>query len=61
MAKVQFEVKDVPAASQAAPPLSPSVRRHLGQTLRSFYATALNEPVSERMEALLARLDRPKS
>ncbi len=29
-----------------APVLSASVRRHLGKTLRSFYAPALAEPVS---------------
>ncbi len=44
-----------------APVLSASVRRHLGKTLRSFYAPALAEPVSERMEALLARLQAQKS
>lgn len=61
MAKIQFEPKDTRAASPVTPPLSPGVRRHLGQTLRSFYAASLSEPVSERMEALLARLDGRKS
>lgn len=44
----------------STPPLSPSVRRHLGKSLRSFYAASLTEPVSERIEALLARLDAPR-
>ncbi|TFZ60627.1 hypothetical protein E4V01_02100 [Methylorubrum sp. Q1] len=41
----------------AAPPLSPSVRRHLGKNLRSHYADSLTEPVGERLEALIGRLD----
>lgn len=42
-----------------APPLSPNVRRHLGQTLRGHYADSLSAPVGERLEALLAQLDKP--
>ena len=61
MGKPLSEPKIVRPANPAAPPLSPNVRRHLGQTLRSFYAASLSEPVSERMEALLAKLDRPAS
>ncbi len=45
---------------QAHPPLNPSVRRHLGQNLRNLYADTLSAPVSERLEALIAQLDRPK-
>ena len=45
---------------QAQPPLHPSVRRHLGQNLRNLYADTLSAPVSERLEALIAQLDRPK-
>ena len=41
-----------------APPLSPTVRRHLGQTLRGHYADSLSAPVGERLEALLAQLDK---
>lgn len=44
----------------AAPPLSPSVRRHLGKSLRSHYADSLTEPVGERLEALIGRLDEPQ-
>lgn len=40
-------------------PLSPSIRRHLGRTLRVVYADALAEPVGQRIEALLDRLDKP--
>ncbi|MER2263714.1 hypothetical protein [Methylobacterium oxalidis] len=38
------------------PTLSPGVRRHLGQSLQSFYADALTAPVSPRLEAVLTRL-----
>ena len=41
-----------------APPLSPNVRRHLGQTLRGHYAESLSAPVGQRLEALLAQLDK---
>lgn len=40
--------------------LSASVRRHLGQNLRTLYADSLSAPVSQRLEALIAQLDRPK-
>ena len=59
MTKMQIEPKASPSGA-TIPPLSASVRRHLGKSLRSFYATSLSEPVSERLEALLARLDTPK-
>lgn len=45
----------------AQPPLNAGVRRHLGQNLRALYADSLAAPVSERLEALIAQLDRPKS
>ncbi|MFC6746525.1 NepR family anti-sigma factor [Methylobacterium persicinum] len=45
--------------SGATPPLSPAVRRHLGRNLQGHYAEALSEPVSERLEALIAQLDKP--
>lgn len=48
------------APAQAAAPLSPSVRRHLGQNLRSVYADVLAAPASQRLEALIAQLDKPK-
>ena len=59
MGKPLSEPKIVRADHAASPRLSSNVRRHLGQTLRSFYAASLSEPVSERMEALLAKLDKP--
>lgn len=59
MSKALIEAKEPRSLGDAAPPLSASVRRHLGKSLRTFYATALSEPVSERMEALLVRLDKP--
>lgn len=46
-----------PAA--ATPPLSPAVRRHLGQNLRGHYAESLSAPVNQRLEALIAQLDKP--
>ena len=42
------------------PPLSPSVRRHLGKTLRSHFADCLTEPVGERLGALIASLGKPQ-
>lgn len=44
----------------ATPTLGPSVRRHLGHTLRSFYAEIVADPPSARLEALLARLGKGK-
>lgn len=64
MSKTQAErppqtVDTAPAMDAAdAPPLSPVVRRHLGQTLRGHYADSLSAPVGERLEALLAQLDK---
>ncbi len=58
VAEAQSQAKE--PACRAVPPLSASVRRHLGKSLRSFYAASLAEPVSERLEALLSRLDTPK-
>lgn len=64
MSKTQAErpphsVDPIPAMDSAdAPPLSPTVRRHLGQTLRGHYADSLSAPVGERLEALLAQLDK---
>ena len=48
------------AARPATPTLGPSVRRHLGHTLRSFYADILSDPPGARLEALLARLGKGK-
>ncbi|HEX8416795.1 MAG TPA: NepR family anti-sigma factor [Methylobacterium sp.] len=60
MAKTQTDRAD--SAKSAAPgpaPLSPSIRRHLGRGLRVVYADALTEPVGQRIEDLLDRLDKP--
>lgn len=43
-----------------APPLSPGIRRHLGQNLRALFTDTLAAPVDKRLEALIARLDKPK-
>ncbi|GJE71395.1 hypothetical protein [Methylorubrum podarium] len=59
MTKPVAETKPARGAS-AAPPLSPSVRRHLGKSLRSHYADSLTEPVGERLETLIGRLDTPQ-
>ncbi len=45
--------------ADAVPPLSRTVRRHLGQNLRGHYADSLSAPVNERLEALIAQLDKP--
>ena len=59
MTKAATETK--PAADSASiPPLSQSVRRHLGRNLRSLYSGCLTEPVGERIEALIARLGKPR-
>lgn len=55
MSKPLTEPKDE-AKPDGPPPLSANVRRHLGRNLRSVYAPTLDEPVGERIEALLARL-----
>ncbi|MCJ2125026.1 hypothetical protein [Methylobacterium sp. J-077] len=49
------ETTSSPAAS-----LSPSIRRHLGQTLRAVYADALAAPIDQRLEALVKQLGKPK-
>lgn len=41
-------------------PLSATVRRHLGQNLRSLYADTLAAPISQRLEALIAQLEKPR-
>ena len=64
MSKTQAErppqtIETAPSMEAAdAPPLSPNVRRHLGQTLRGHYAESLSAPVGQRLEALLAQLDK---
>lgn len=61
MVKVQLEPRPDASAPRAdVPPLSAPVRRHLGKTLRTHYAASLAEPVSERLEALLAKLEDPR-
>ncbi len=42
------------------PPLNAGIRRHLGLSLRSFYAAFLTEPPGTRIEALLSRLGKSK-
>lgn len=61
MSKTQTDRRsDARSERPPAPVLSASVRRHLGKSLRTFYAATLAEPMSERLEALLSRLDRPR-
>ncbi|WP_232631044.1 hypothetical protein [Methylobacterium sp. Leaf118] len=59
MTKSVTETKPT-ADAVSAPPLSQSVRRHLGKNLRSLYSGSLTEPVGERLEALIARLGKPR-
>jgi hypothetical protein len=47
------------ATRSGPPPLSAGIRRHLGLSLRTFYAEILSEPPGARIEALLARLGKP--
>lgn len=49
------------ASRSGPPPLSANIRRHLGLRLRSLYADILVEPLDARIEALLARLGKPRS
>lgn len=60
MPKTQPEHPSETPPAAGATPLSAGVRRHLGQTLRTHYADALAAPVSQRLEALIAQLDKPK-
>ena len=60
MAKIQILPKREEFMPTSVPSLSSTVRRQLGKSLRSYYAESMNEPVSERIEALLARLDVPR-
>ena len=60
MPKTQPERPSETGPLAGSAPLSPSVRRHLGQNLRTHYADALTAPVSQRLEALIAQLDKPK-
>lgn len=59
MSKPQTDQPSEP--KPAGPPLNASVRRHLGRNLRTLYADSLSAPVSQRLEALIAQLDRPKT
>ena len=59
MTKTHPERPSETAASTNAGALGPSVRRHLGQTLRSAYADTL-AAISQRLEALVQQLAKPK-
>lgn len=62
MTKMQADDGRDGQARRANPaPLSASVRRHLGMSLRTLYAGSLVEPVSERIESLLTKLGRTRS
>ncbi|GJE10327.1 MULTISPECIES: hypothetical protein [Methylobacterium] len=50
---------DIRADTNAAP-LTPGVRRHLGQNLRVLFADTLEAPPTQRLEALLAQLAKAK-
>lgn len=41
-------------------PLTPGIRRHLGQNLRTLYADTLAAPPTQRLEALIAQLGKVK-
>ncbi len=60
MPKTRSERPSETMPGATAAPLSPNVRRHLGQNLRALYADTLTAPVSQRLEALIAQLDRTK-
>jgi hypothetical protein len=60
MPKTQAERAPGLSAAPSAPPLSATVRRHLGQNLRAHYADSLTAPVNQRLEALIAQLDKPR-
>ncbi|GEP09657.1 hypothetical protein [Methylobacterium gnaphalii] len=60
MAKIQLDARtETLPHRNDVPPLTAGTRRHLGKTLRSHYAATLAEPVSERLEMLLAKLQTP--
>jgi hypothetical protein len=60
MSKPHPERPTPPEAMTDVPPLAAGIRRHLGRTLRSQYADSLAAPVSQRLEALIAQLAKPK-
>ncbi|WP_244625512.1 NepR family anti-sigma factor [Methylobacterium mesophilicum] len=41
-------------------PLAAGIRRHLGQNLRALYADTLAAPLTQRLETLMAQLDKTK-
>ena len=43
-----------------APTLTPGIRRHLGQNLRTLFTDTLSAPVDQRMATLIDRLNKPK-
>jgi hypothetical protein len=56
-------IPERPSEAEPGPgttPLSPSVRRHLGQNLRALYADTLAAPVNQRLENLIAQLTKTK-
>ena len=60
MSKPHSERPALPGASADVPPLAPGIRRHLGRTLRAHCADSLAAPVSQRLEALIAQIAKPK-
>lgn len=60
MSKPKPERPDEASATMGVPPLAAGVRRHLGQNLRTLYADTLAAPPTQRLEALIAQLDKAK-
>lgn len=60
MTKTHPERPSEAEAASTVAPLSPSVRRHLGQNLRAAYADTLAAPINQRLEALVQQLAKQK-
>ena len=61
MSKPHPERPSPPGPAARATPLPTGIRHHLGRNLRAYYAEALAAPVTQRLEALIAQLTKPKA
>jgi hypothetical protein len=55
MADVQENAMPEP---QTVPSVQPQIQDHIGRQLRAIYEDVLNQPVPDRFEELLEKLDR---
>lgn len=60
MSKPKLERPVEASADPGVAPLAAGIRRHLGQNLRALYADTLAAPLTQRLETLMAQLDKTK-